>query len=756
MQIVYGPVATVLLGVVACSAQSFDAAEFAKALSAVPTEERYAFAKRLSEWQEPLRRDPAARPSAGEMSIPAEGWKLLVRADSGSLLKQAAEDFREYLERAMRVRMAIEAPASLEEWGGTRRVIVAGTREQLPGCGTALNAAKDYRIVTGPERIVVCGFDQRGVMYGLYHLEMRMNLREGPFLPARLDTIRHSLYRARMTLSGLGFMEWPDAYLRLLAHYGFDSIFASDYANPNGVQTYSHQSNKRKVNPAAVHDLIGRAAKYGLELYCPVSYRHTGDAASEAGLRKLIRDLATEFPEVRGWVLLQEGFTIDGSPGRQGDAAAWKEWIRRWDDAVRIAAEEFHKINPKLEVLPWDYLVSSRPDPAAIELKREIIRRYPPDVIPLLTWDRGMAFERDGERGYSKDYSINEVGPAEATAAQIEEAQRRDLAVFAKADTAASWQFGTFPYLPFPYQWYERYRNLEKYGIQGTMESWTYGFKPNWVAELRAWYSWSDAPPLDELLSATARREFGAGSEKLVLAAWGRFSKAIRLVPDTGPYMGTTNAVAAPLFFEKPRQPRAMTVEHSWLDQQKVSAFYPGFNPYWPYAIPRVILWPDFTNSTNAAERYAQPFSLPVFNKYLGMAADEMGAGLRTYRQAALQAPPSKRVGAFREVLLAEHLQSMMRSARAVLEFEDLRFRLAHTSDKHEQTRLLDRMTKILNQETVRVRDSKEAVRRDSRLGYEWEQDYFYTPFVLDKKLELIRDTLERQIPAYRRRNGVQ
>jgi hypothetical protein len=744
-------VAALLVGLRVSVAQTVTAAEFAaRALPAVPVEERYAFAKRLSEWSEPLRRDAAARPSAGEMVVPEEGWRLLVRADAGPLLKQAAEDFRGYLEGAMRVRVAVESRASLDDWGGARRAIVAGTREQLPGCGAGLKAAKDYRIVAGPERIVVCGYDPRGAMYGLYNLEARMNLREAPFLPATLDTTRHSLYRARMTLSGLGFMEWPDAYLRLLAHYGFDAIFASDYANPNGVQTYSHQGNKRKVNPAAVRDLIRRAAKYGLDLYCPVVWRHTGDAASEAGLRKLVRDLATGFPQVRGWVLLQEGFTVDGYPGSQGGDAAWKDWIRRWDDAVRIAAEEFHKINPKLEVLPWDYLVSARPDPARIELKREVIRQYPSDVIPLLTWDRGMAFERDGERGYSKDYAINEAGPAEAAAAQIEEARRRGLAVYAKADTAASWQFGTFPYLPFPYQWYARYQNLEKYGVQGAMESWTYGFKPNWVAELRTWLSWSDAPPLDDLLRAIARREFGAGTEKLVLAAWERFSQAIKLVPDTGPYMGTNNAVAAPLFFEKPRQPRAMTVEHSWIDQQKRSAVYPGLNPYWPYAIPRVILWPDFTNRVNAAERYAEPFSLPVFNKYLGLAADEMEAGLGGYRQAALEAPPAKRVGAIREVLLAEHIQRMMRSARAVLEFEDLRFRLASTNEKREQARMLDRMSAILKEETVRVQDSKETVRRDSRIGYQWEQDYFYTPFILDQKLELIRDTLERQIPAYR------
>lgn len=74
--------------------------------------------------------------------------------------------------------------------------------------------------MAGPERIVVCGCDERAVMYGLYNLEQRMNLREAPFLPVALDTTPHSLYRARMILSGLGYMEWPDAYLRLLAHYG--------------------------------------------------------------------------------------------------------------------------------------------------------------------------------------------------------------------------------------------------------------------------------------------------------------------------------------------------------------------------------------------------------------------------------------------------------------------------------------------------------------------------------------------------------
>ena len=105
---------------------------------------------------------------------------------------------------------------------------------------------------------------------------------------------------------------------------------------------------------------------------------------------------------------------------------------------------------------------------------------------------------------------------------------------------------------------------------------------------------------------------------------------------------------------------------------------------YWPYAPSRVILEPDFSNKVNVAERYANPFSLPVFNKYLLLAADDMEKGLQSYRRAALSAPAAKRRSAFREVLLAEQIQRMMRSDEAVLEFEDLRYRLSKTGNGAE------------------------------------------------------------------------
>jgi hypothetical protein len=112
-------------------------------------------------------------------------------------------------------------------------------------------------------------------------------------------------------------------------------------------------------------------------------------------------------------------------------------------------------------------------------------------------------------------------------------------------------------------------------------------------------------------------------------------------------------------------------------------------------------------------------------------------------------------VQAFREVLLAEQLERMMQSDRAVLEFEDLRFKLAHNNDRGETGRRLDRMTTILKEEIARTVDSLETARRDSRLGYEWEEDYLYTPDALREKLESLRATLNEQISAYKQRNGL-
>jgi len=97
----------------------------------------------------------------------------------------------------------------------------------------------------------------------------------------------------------------------------------------------------------------------------------------------------------------------------------------------------------------------------------------------------------------------------------------------------------------------------------------------------------------------------------------------------------------------------------------------------------------------------------------------------------------------------------MMRSEHAIIEFEGMRLALAKASVAADRRDLLQAMTELLHEERERTVSSREAARRDSRLGYEWEQDYIYTPDTIEEKLKLIDDTLDRQIPAYRQQHGL-
>jgi hypothetical protein len=739
---------------------------FHSAVERLPREALYDYHKRLSNGPvHVMRRDREARLRPGEMALPDSGWRIVSSPRNSNLLQHAVQDFQDYLETSMGVRAEISSPVSLEDWKNLPRAIVVGTREQLPGCGTALKAAKAYEIVTTATQVMVCGSDDRGAMYGMYHLEARMNLREAPYLPADWRTVRHSLYDTRMVLSWMGWMEFPDALLSHLAHDGFDAIFASVYANPNGDRTTAESSTDfyarllfrvRQQDAGRMRDLVNRAARFGIKVYAPVIYQYLGTPESEAGLRRLVRDIIKEFPDIQGYILLTEGFWYGAwRGGRAGGDDAIREWTRQWVRAVAIVTEECRRANPSIEILPWDYNIVNRREKA--DLKRELIQQLPGESIPLLSWENGKSFNLDGFEGHVTDYSLSQTGPAEVTEAQIAEARRRGMKVYCNADTfACGGQLQTIPYLPFPQQWHERYKALEKHGINGTLESWSTGYTPNFMSELRAWYSWSDAPALEELLGAMARRMFGDAAAPQVVKAWDLFSQAIRLLPDTGPTMGTSNSIGNPLFLQEPPA-RTATFHHSWKDHDKWTGYFGGaINPHWPFTFSRLTFVPDFTNRTNKAELYARNVSgirpaedaaiLPVFLKYLRLAADRMGEGLKLYRQAALNAPASKREAALREVVVAGQAHRMLLSEHGVLEFEDLRLRLATATEGRESATLLSRMEEIARQEIARTELSLTAAGRDSRLGFQFECDYVYTPYSLREKLGVLRDTLETHL----------
>jgi hypothetical protein len=141
---------------------------------------------------------------------------------------------------------------------------------------------------------------------------------------------------------------------------------------------------------------------------------------------------------------------------------------------------------------------------------------------------------------------------------------------------------------------------------------------------------------------------------------------------------------------------------------------------------------------------------LPVFLKYLRLAADRLDEGLKLYRSAALDSPPAKRENALREVLVVEQMCRMLLSNCAILEFEDLRLQQAKQQDSLKAVAILDHMADILREEIARTELSLLAAGRDSRLGFQFETDYVYTPYSLREKLGSLRDT-QKQLEERRR-----
>lgn len=118
---------------------------------------------------------------------------------------------------------------------------------------------------------------------------------------------------------------------------------------------------------------------------------------------------------------------------------------------------------------------------------------------------------------------------------------------------------------------------------------------------------------------------------------------------------------------------------------------------------------------------------LPVFLEYLRQAS-QREEGLKPYRAVALKNLEPKRQRALHEVVVTGQLQRMMQSDHAILEFEDLHLKRAAATDGAQSGAILDQMKAVVRDEIARTERSLLAAARDSRLRFQLEQDYIYTP----------------------------
>ena len=226
------------------------------------TEQKYDFRKELLCIHEAGIRDFTREAKENEYQIPN---KVKIVAGTGEVLQTAVLDFADFLRTSMSLEVCVV------ELGEEAEIMV----DLAENCAVDLGDAASYRgfmIKTDEAGIKVFGHDERGAGQGLYYLEDVMTFAKAPVV-SKGEVSKRPLFSPQMIHSAYGLDEYPDEYLARIAHEGRDAILV-----------FTKDVNKTPCGFLDFNELIGRAAKYGLDVYAysyMLSERHPEDEYAE-------------------------------------------------------------------------------------------------------------------------------------------------------------------------------------------------------------------------------------------------------------------------------------------------------------------------------------------------------------------------------------------------------------------------------------------------------------------------------------------
>ncbi len=498
----------------------------AVASGADAVEKAYDFRARLANVHQPNRIDRTLKPAADEFVF-KDGDRIAIAPDADKLTKRVAEDFRDYLLTSMGVNSSVAAPGAADK---------PAVRVELD----AACAERAYSIEVDASGVVLRAANAKSLAQAFYRLEDRMNLRAAPFLKQGSEK-REARFSPRMSHSGWGCDQFPDAHLEQMAHYGIDAILIF-------VKAVDVTKGVAKIDIA---DTIRRAKEWGLDTYL-YSYVLAFHHPDEPGAKKAFADsygkVAAAYPEAKGIIFVGESCQFPSRDERvlpycywerekiaehrkRGDnrrLAGWfpcrdyPDWLNAVKGAIRAEA-------PNMEIVFWSYNWGYQPE----DLRLKLIDALPSDITLQATFEMFETFKkRNGLDSMVADYSLVYPGPGRYFSSEAKRAKERGMKMYSMSNTGGhTWDFGTIPFDPFPYQWKKRFDAVVKanddWNLAGLMENHHYGWWPSFISELSKEAYTKGGMPFEEHLAAIAARDYGAKNVAAVKAVWKDWSEKI-------------------------------------------------------------------------------------------------------------------------------------------------------------------------------------------------------------------------------------
>ncbi len=194
-----------------------------------------------------------------------------------------------------------------------------------------------------------------------------------------------------------------------------------------------------------------------------------------------------------------------------------------------------HRANPNAEVIAWSWAW-------APEWDEEVVAKLPRKVKLMMVSESYL--ETDccgGIKGKVLDYSISKPGPGPAFRRLAVKANEAGVEVIAKVQLNNTWENSAVPYIPVPGLVQEHLDNLRSIGVKDFMISWTLGGYPG-----------GNIPLLYKDKEELIEEKYGAADE--ILRACSFFDQGFRLFPfnyTAQIYLAPQNFGPANLLFEQ-------------------------------------------------------------------------------------------------------------------------------------------------------------------------------------------------------------
>lgn len=468
--------------------------------------------------------------------------------------------------------------------------------------------------------------------------------------------------------------------------------------------------------------LVNRAAKYGIKIYLyvnepralEVEYFNSSEQRKAYG--GVLYDDRQAFcpsnPEVLAWLTrsmnslftqvkdLGGVFTITASENHTTCVSHNKQHLcerckdREYEEIIadinHAIEKGVHGAAPKAKVIVWDW---GWPE----ERCEGIIKRLPKQCWFMSVSEWSMPIVRGGVESKIGEYSISTVGPGPRATRNWEYARQAGLKTVAKVQVNSTWELSIVPAIPALNLVAQHAENLSQQDVNGVMLSWSLGGYPS--ENLKLFQSFNRGEQADNVLKDLATSEYGTEVATLVRDAWRVCSDSFKEYPYHngvvyfGPqHMGPSNPLLV-----KPSGFSSTMVGQPHDDIRKWRAVYPAN------------IW------IQQMERAATGFAKGV--ELLTQAREVVDEQYSAQLESLYRRAEAVRI----------HLQSAAEQGR----FVDARDNYYFARNNVTRSECIKTMREACAAEKKLIIDAMQVVTRDSSIGYESSNHYFYLPIDL-------------------------